>query len=281
METVLQFAEIRRPFIPYLAAMSCAILVVTLVACGGDGNGGSATKAAAGGDAASGGGDNLQIRSPFDDYGNAVTVDASGNVYIAGHIAEALPGQTYAGGTDAFVQKLDGSFTEVVDEPVRHRETMTVSTPLRWTARGTCISQDGRSASSRATPLNTSAATPSYGPTTRAGPSGGRRSSAPSTPRSAQSIAVDSSGNVYVGGHTEGSLPGFENAGGAPLGPVSEWNDAFVRKYASRRHGGLDSAVRTRAPRRDTRRRGRRFRLRVRFRLHRRQLRGLLQSGRT
>ena len=27
--------------------------------------------------------------------------------------------------------------------------------------------------------------------------------------------------------------PGFENAGGAPLGPVSNWNDAFLRKYGS------------------------------------------------
>ena len=87
--------------------MSCAIVMVTFVACGGDGGDGGP----GGGDgpAAASGGDNLQIRSPFDDYGNAVTVDAAGNVYIAGHVEDALPGQTYAGGTDAFVQKLDGS----------------------------------------------------------------------------------------------------------------------------------------------------------------------------
>ena len=89
--------------------MACATLVAASFACGGNGDAG-------GGDApapAAGGGDDLQIRSPFDDYGNAVTVDAQGNVYIAGHIGDALPGQTYLGGTDAFVQKLDGSLAAV------------------------------------------------------------------------------------------------------------------------------------------------------------------------
>jgi len=48
----------------------------------------------------------------------------------------------------------------------------------------------------------------------------------------AQAGATDASGNVYVGGYTEGSLPGFTNAGGAPLGAITNWNDAFLRKYA-------------------------------------------------
>ena len=113
----MKFVELRSPVIPFLAAVSCAILMATSAACGSGGNGGSAGGDAA---AAAGGGDKLQIRSPFDDYGNAVTVDASGNVYIAGHIGEALSGQTYLGGTDAFVQKLDSSLRRVMDEPVRH-----------------------------------------------------------------------------------------------------------------------------------------------------------------
>ena len=100
----MKFVELRSPVIPFLAAMSCAILMATSLACGSDGSGGNG---------GSEGGDNLQIRSPFDDYGNAVTVDASGNVYIAGHLGEALSGQTYLGGTDAFVQKLDSSLAAV------------------------------------------------------------------------------------------------------------------------------------------------------------------------
>ena len=42
---------------------------------------------------------------------NAVGVDASGNVVVAGSAFGALPGQTSAGNTDAFVQKYDGAGT--------------------------------------------------------------------------------------------------------------------------------------------------------------------------
>ena len=213
----------------FLAAMSCAILMATSAACGSGGNGGSA-----GGDAPSGagGGDNLQIRSPFDDYGNAVTVDASGNVYIAGHIGEALSGQTYLGGTDAFVQKLDSSLAAV------------------WTSQfGTdnndsveAIAVDG--AGNIYLAGTTIGEFPGYTTEYFGSDSFVRVYDANGTERwtaqfgtefatVAQSIAVDGSGNVYVGGHTEGGLPGFENAGGAPLGPVSNWNDAFLRKYGS------------------------------------------------
>jgi len=81
-------------------------VATALVGCGGDGETDD-------GSAASGGGDKLQIRSRFDDYGNAVTTDTSGNVYIAGYVGDALPGQTSAGRTDAFVRKLDSSLAEI------------------------------------------------------------------------------------------------------------------------------------------------------------------------
>ena len=205
--------------------MACVTLVAASFACGGNGDAG-------GGDApAVGGGDDLQIRSPFDDYGNAVTVDAQGNVYIAGHIGDALPGQTYLGGTDAFVQKLDGSLAAVWTSQFGTDnndsvEAVAVDGAGNVYLAGTTIGEFpgytteyfGSDAFVRVYDADgTERWTAQFGTEFATVP---------------QAIAVDGSGNVYVGGHTEGGLPGFENAGGAPLGPVSNWNDAFLRKYA-------------------------------------------------
>ncbi|MCY4530308.1 MAG: SBBP repeat-containing protein [Chloroflexi bacterium] len=231
----MNLADRRHPFIPLLAVTSFAILMVIFVACGGDGGGGGDGNGGSGGGdaiAATGGGDKLQIRSPFDDYGNAVTVDTAGNVYIAGHIEDALPGQTYLGGKDAFIQKRDGSLAEVWTRQFGTDnndsvETIAVDDVGNVYLAGSTIGEfsghtteyfgsdafvrvyDADGTERWTTQFGTDFATV------------------------AQAVAVDGAGNLYVGGYTEGGLPGFENAGGAPLGPVSDWNDAFLRKYGS------------------------------------------------
>ena len=43
------------------------------------------------------------------DFAYGVAADGPGNVYVAGAIYDALPGQTHSGGYDAFVRKYDGS----------------------------------------------------------------------------------------------------------------------------------------------------------------------------
>ena len=43
------------------------------------------------------------------DQGSSVKVDASGNIYLTGSTASNFAGHTNAGGTDAFVTKLDSS----------------------------------------------------------------------------------------------------------------------------------------------------------------------------
>ena len=207
--------------------MACATLVAASFACGGNGDAG-------GGDApaAADGGDDLQIRSPFDDYGNAVTVDAQGNVYIAGHIGDALPGQTYLGGTDAFVQKLDGSLAAVWTSQFGTDnndsvEAVAVDGAGNVYLAGTTIGEFPRYTTEY---FGSDAFVRVYdadGTERWTAQFGTEFATVP------QAIAVDGSGNVYVGGHTEGSLPGYDNAGGAALGPVSNWNDAFLRKYGS------------------------------------------------
>ena len=230
----MKFADRKCLTRPLITVIGCAILIAANVACGGDGGEGSGGSGdSEGGDApaAADGGDKLQIRSPFDDYGNAVAVDASGNVYIAGHVGETLPGQTYAGGTDAFVQKLDGSLATVWTSQFGTDnndsvEAVAVDGAGNVYLAGTTIGEFpgytteyfGSDSVVRAYDVNgTELWTQQFGT---------------EYATVAQAVAVDSSGNVYVGGHTEGGLPGFENAGGAALGPVSEWNDAFLRKYA-------------------------------------------------
>ncbi len=47
-----------------------------------------------------------QFGSPGEDGGQDVSVDGTGNAYVAGFVIGALPGQTSAGGHDAFVAKI-------------------------------------------------------------------------------------------------------------------------------------------------------------------------------
>jgi len=54
-----------------------------------------------------------QFGTSSTDFARSIAVDASGNVYVAGHTYGALPGQTSSGGSDAFVRKYDGSESEL------------------------------------------------------------------------------------------------------------------------------------------------------------------------
>lgn len=198
-------------------------VMTALVACGGDGGTDD-------GSSESGGGDKLQIRSRFDDYGNAVATDTSGNVYIAGYVGDVLPGQTSAGRTDAFVRKLDSSLVETWTKQFGTDDNDDVRAIAVDESGNIYVVGDtigeftdyesqyfGNDAFIRAYDgAGTERWTVQFG--TQFG-------------TIAQAVAVDSSGNLYVGGYTEGSLPGFTNAGGAPLGAITNWNDAFLRKY--------------------------------------------------
>ena len=97
------------------------------------------------------------------DHGYGIAVDSNGNIYATGHTEADLDGNTNAGSWDIFVSKYDTYGTR------------------QWTELlGTSAQERG------------------------------------------QGIAVDSNGNIYVTGFTEGDLDGKTNAGG---------KDIFVSKY--------------------------------------------------
>jgi len=106
-----------------------------------------------------------QLAKSSNDYAYGVATDSSGNVYVAGGTNGGLDGNTNAGNTDLFVVKYNSSGTK------------------QWTRQLGSSSRD-----------------------------------------SANGVATDSSGNVYVTGMTNGGLDGCKNAG---------IEDLFVVKYNS------------------------------------------------
>ena len=201
------------------------ILAAAFSGCGGSAD--TDTSSSADGGSSSG---DLQIRSRFDDYGNAIAIDAMGNVYIAGYVGDALPGQTSSGRTDAFLQKLDASLSTLwtrqfgTDDNDRVNALAADSQGGVYLVGGTIGEFDGYTSQY----FGSDAYVRAYD---GEGTERWTQQFGTKFATLARAVAVDPTGNVYVAGHTEGSLPGFSNAGGAPFGAITTWNDAFLRKY--------------------------------------------------
>jgi len=154
------------------------------------------------------------------DNAQAVAVDSTGNIYIAGVTGGTFPSQTSSGGYDAFVRKYDSAGNEV------------------WTR------QFGSSADDRAYGIGVDAAGNSYtggftygtlpGKTSlgstdafvrKYDPAGNEvwtRQFGSNGADFGWGIGVDADGYSFIVGSTGGTLPGQTNSGS---------NDAFVRKY--------------------------------------------------
>ena len=156
------------------------------------------------------------------DEGYAVSVDASGNVYVAGNSSGNFDGKTNAGGPDMFLVKYNSSGGK------------------QWSKlMGTSADDKGLGVSVDASG-NVYVAGRSYGNFdghTNAGhydmllikynSSGGKQWSklmGSSALDEGYAVSVDASGNVYVAGHSQGNFDGKTNAGG---------NDMFLVKYDS------------------------------------------------
>jgi cysteine-rich repeat protein len=130
-----------------------------------------------------------QFGTSVDDQGYGVSVDPSGNVLVAGYTTGALPGQSSGGGEDAFVAKYSSSGT------------------LQW------VRQLGTSGTDRAVDL-----------------------------------VVDSNGNPYVAGNTDGTFPGQTTGGDAFVARFDDsgtlqWTSQLgVNGFAGVQGMGVDSA---------------------------------------
>ena len=146
-----------------------------------------------------------------------VTADSTG-VYIASYLAGSLPGQISSGARDAFIRKYDTTGNAIW---TRQFGTVGNDTPYALAAYSSGIYVVGITDSAFPAQVNAG----SFDAFIRKYDLNGNviwtRQFGTTRPDFARAVAVDASG-VYLGGFTDGTLPGQTSAGGS---------DAFVRKY--------------------------------------------------
>ena len=164
-----------------------------------------------------------QLGTSSNDWGNGVSTDSSGNIYVTGYTSGGLDGNTSSGVGDMFLVKYNSSGTK------------------KWTKQlGTSSSDDGRG-------VSTDSSGNIYVTGTTYGGLDGNTSSGSddiflvkydssgtkqwtkqlgtSSIDYGKGVSTDSSGNIYVTGYTGGGLDGNTSSGG--LG------DIFLVKYNS------------------------------------------------
>jgi hypothetical protein len=163
-----------------------------------------------------------QFGTSASDQGEAVAVDGAGGVYVAGNTFGALPGQTNAGASDAFVQKLNAASTPVWTRQFgeagddRPRGIAVDSAGAIYVAGTLEAGQSSFDAFVRKyDAAGNELWTRQFGTVVPAG-------DVEPVSDVAHDLAVDGAGNIYAAGQTSGVLPGQASAGGF---------DAFVRKY--------------------------------------------------
>jgi len=156
------------------------------------------------------------------DYANGVATDSSGNVYVTGGTKGGLDGNTSAGDTDLFVVKYNSSGTKQWTKQLGTSSNdyaygvATDSSGNVYVAGGTNGGLDGNTNAG-----NTDLFVVKYN---SSGTKQWTRQLGSSSRDSANGVATDSSGNVYVTGTTYWELDGNTSAGKA---------DLFVVKYNS------------------------------------------------
>ncbi len=169
-----------------------------------------------------------QLGTSTTDYGNDITSDSSGNVYVTGSIYGGLNGNTNAGASDLFVVKYNSSGVN------------------QWTKQlGTSRSDEGQSITSDSSGnvYVTGYTSGGLDGNTNAGStdlfvvkynSSGVKQWTKQLGTSADdrgyNITSDSGGNVYVTGYTGGGLDGNSNAGMSDL-IVVKYNSSGIKQW--------------------------------------------------
>jgi hypothetical protein len=161
-----------------------------------------------------------QIGAAGDDFGTAVAVDKSSNVFVAGTTEGTLAGQRSEGNFDAFVRKLDPNGNEVwtsqfgtaADDDVLGLATDSEGSAYAAGRTRGALTADGSSG-------GTDAFVRKFSPT---GKEVWTRQFGAAGDDAADGVAIDPSAKVYVAGHTRGALPGQVSLGN---------DDAYLRAF--------------------------------------------------
>jgi hypothetical protein len=161
-----------------------------------------------------------QFGTSSEDHSTGISAEKNGNVYVTGYSNGSLPGNSNLGNNDAFVVKYDASGNQI------------------W------VKQFGTSGEDRASGIVTDSSGNVYVSGYSSGTLPGNKNLGSndafiakynatgtqlwikqfgtSSDDYAKGISIDTSGNIYVTGYSNGSLPGNKNLGS---------NDAFAAKY--------------------------------------------------
>lgn len=153
------------------------------------------------------------------DTAYGVAVDANGNVDIAGSTEGALPGNVSSLGRDAFIAQYDPNGTQTWVRQFGSSKEDEI--------KGVAVDGSGNIFVAGQTDGNLSGSSAGLGDAfvAKYAPSGTKAwlsQFGSSADDGASGIAVDTSGNAYVSGQTDGNLPGNSSAGGT---------DAFLTKF--------------------------------------------------
>ncbi len=164
----------------------------------------------------------VQFGSVSGEYGRGITSDSSGNVYIGGYTDGGLDGNTNSGSTDLFVIKYNSSGVKQWTQQLGSssadsgRDITSDSSGNAYVTGVTAGGLDGNTSTGGndliVVKYNSS------------GTKQWTQQLGSSSADEANAITSDSSGNVYVTGHTAGGLDGNTSSGG---------NDLIVVKYNS------------------------------------------------
>ena len=162
-----------------------------------------------------------QFGSDAFDFAQAAAVDDEGSLYVGGWTNGALPGKTHLGQGDAFIRKYDSNGNEVwtwqygttAFDEVRGLEF----------AGGDRLYAVGLTAGALPGQINFGARDAYVRSFDVEGNELGTSQFGTNGDDVAHSVALDDAGNLYVGGWTNGSLPGQTGTGG---------NDAFVTRMS-------------------------------------------------
>ncbi|MCP4130001.1 MAG: hypothetical protein GY754_03185 [bacterium] len=166
-----------------------------------------------------------QLGTVLNEFANGVSINSSGNIYVAGRTGRALDGNTWAGKDDMFLAKYNSSGEK--------QWTRQLGTELHDQAHGVATDNSGNIYITGNTEGGLDGEINSGGTDivvvkyNSSGEKQWTRQMGSDSDDCSKGVATDSSGNIYITGNTEGGLDGNTN-----IGSFQNY-DIFLVKYNS------------------------------------------------